>query len=323
MYVRTCYINSIWLSRICISKRVGNNSTALWIYDNHSGPDGLRLIENLRDPVTKKISCDIFGPEKNDAIFISLIIFNFILSFLTFFFLREYMQRIMRYLLLRKLSFLDDYQYIVCGSMNSYFIRLISAEFTQPIIEVQHGFIDDTYFLNKPSIFFARSQFGKRFAESRKIESMQIANDLKIPNYIRVKEVNYKCIIVYSKNPGGGCTKESLAEFECAIMDFSFEQKKKLKICLHPRDNILKFFLRHRSFKSLQYLFTKITEPKIVVTSMSSVLTTGTSIDDVVVNLILADPDNQAMLKYYDFISSTTLESFKASGVVNLNRRVE
>jgi hypothetical protein len=127
---------------------------------------------------------------------------------------------------------------VYTGNINSICLQGVNN-----IVEIQHGLLDDSYFKGRiPILFLARSKMSAKIYNIMRpqVPISIVSFDLSPPAIAYFKIKNNCEVHFYSKNPGGGISKEELSKLEnCLTKKFP-----NLILHLHPRDNLIKFLLR-------------------------------------------------------------------------------
>jgi hypothetical protein len=323
MSARQFYSYLVWMTRILTSLRQSTTGDALWLYDNFEGPDGFYLIKKMGGRVKKHVNYDIMGPQTNKYYFALYFIFSIFLMFPMIFTDQKKRERLIEDKFRSKFqAALINYKYIICGSTNSKFVELASKIAKSKIIEVQHGHPDPTYFERIPDLFFARSKYGYKLATCNGVDSIQIACDLNIPICKLEFRCNLDSCILFSKNEGGGCSRESLTKLERSVISWCNRTRRNLKIILHPRDNLFKFLLRHKSMSVLHYIFRRSAKQNIIISSMSTAIFSNSVVNDVIINIELGDLKNQRMAQFYSDIKATHITGIEDDANIFFNRRI-
>jgi hypothetical protein len=108
-------------------------------------------------------------------------------------------------------------------------------------------------------------------------------------------------LICYSKNPGGGCTAEALANFEQSAILLAKSLNLPFRLQIHPRDSWLKLVIRHRRLSIMKYLWSTVKMrcgPRLVVSSFSTALASETMAGDLLLNVRLSATDQITEAEY-------------------------
>lgn len=308
-----------------------SSKSALWIIDEKNSPGGYPIEESVCK-VAKELELDIirFDSKSNLAVFF----YNFFLNLPVIIKLRN-IDKFTQYIVKKELNKNNNIEYIITGSCNSFVASVIhNSSISVQIIEIQHGQIDESYIPVKADIFYSRSMQTKKLLKDLFPNSdiRNISSEFDIPKYNKRTLTNkdeIQEIYFWSKNPNGGISWRELVSLENEIFDLSKKLNVNLSLKIHPRDNALKFLIRHTFFNNkkkimrfiriLKILFTKKikhnvkktdTKNKILhISCFSTSLISEPKSNDYVLNIINTRP--QIVLETYSWLSNINLSNLK------------
>jgi hypothetical protein len=313
----------IWLWRLaCSSLQLdsdGHGRAAIWLFDTRDQPDGEILKKYVEEvAVLENLKLFSFGPRK---LTLSLLLHNFVRFFsvshlaVSSRFRDEFPNLIVK--ALSTATQLSQAEILLVGSIRGTFAKHSLRLFSQSCIwEIQHGFPNDSYFPLNVGRFFSRSAITspvvRRLAPG--VIVTEIAGDLTPPKgtLVTVNPTEVTSLVCFSKNPGGSCTWEELAQFERACMGIAARLKLPMFLRLHPRDNILKLFIRHRSLKPLRFALRprsdRLIGPRLIISAFSTALMTASRPGDLLTNVWLGSP-SPLTVEQYSWLPSYRVES--------------
>jgi len=279
----------VWFHRIhslSVTKQ-SQVCNSFWVYDNLGSPDGLPLIKSQLTNVSKLFPLCLLGPAPDlRTRFISA--FSALVSFVRFFFSCKQFDQYFNILLeQRLLPIVSNAQRIVLGSSRSTFGEFLINRCSAMFYEVQHGLPDSTYFHFSNVVFLARNSYSGYEALRSGCRVICIDSDLELPATKPGSSTSFIHFRLYSKNPGGGCQLSELTNFESKFIKWVQSQNGVPSIQLHPRDNFIKFVLRHRNPLLIRYLLRNKRVSRVVVGSATTALCSEARIGDGIVNFRL------------------------------------
>lgn len=286
---------------------------ALWVFDTRSAPDGYSM-HGLMTQLAQREGLRLFsfGPTADFS-------FTAIVQSIVNFWGPSIQDSVRRRI--KDAALECGAELYVVGSINGTFAKTLPK--ASSIWEVQHGLLDSSYFPIRAARFFTRSSTSyDLLASSVPLDKLTMLNeDLSPPQTVDGHIHEAKEIICYSKNPGGGCTTEALANFEQSAMLLAKRLNLPFRLQIHPRDNWLKLVIRHRRLSILKYVYTKMQMrcgSRLVVSSFSTALASETITGDLLLNVRLsaADPITEAEYGWLPAVSICALKNIEELSVV-------
>lgn len=261
---------------------------ALWVFDSQRGPDGYALRDMMLTLARReRLKLFSFGPRGDDR---TLDMEGLLKSFQP----ADSFKPRVRHQILEAAESCGARLFVV-GSKRGTFAAAIPVGATT--WEIQHGLLDPSYFPVEADRFFTRSKTSRALLETMQpdVSLTTLNDDLSPPATGPGNLDRVRMLVCYSKNPGGGCTPEALARFECAVVALAQRLRLPLQLKLHPRDSRWKLARRHRRFNMMRYL-SPVSEdftsgPRLVISSFSTALTTETCPGDLLLNVALSPPN--------------------------------
>ena len=176
--------------------------------------------------------------------------------------------------------------------------------------ELQHGCLDSSYFSSSrsPHYFHALNDKSKAIYNSNCFRSTVVISYGQVHSFAEDKLVwsNQKEIHLYSKNPGGQCSLESVQKLELFLLRYCHSKNIKLKIVIHPRDKLIKFLIRNKDYIFAAILSYIARSPKclndvIVVSSFSTALFDKVVSISSAINVNFGEHDEVQAEVYSDF----------------------
>lgn len=303
----------IWLWRLATSTLVQEFAEGmthvLWAFDTRNAPDGFSLRLLVGDLArVRRVTIWSFGPRGispgSVLRFIGWFQFAFTSKFPIIFqnlFIKEF----------HKAKIDSRACLTLSGSFNGTFGSLVRQKLSRnEMWELQHGFLDSSYFPVHAGTFFARSRLAKEMIESRHPEVIVeiVKADLDPPrgSFERLDCGQVTEVHCFSKNPGGGCTLLEVRELETFSAKLAQRLDAAFYLHLHPRDNALKLARRHRSLQILKSLANPRAggagRTRLIVSSFSTALVTQSVPGDLLVNVELSDRIEPERDRQYDWL---------------------
>lgn len=302
----------LWRASACAlrTERPDGNLGVLWIFDTRTAPDGYPL-----QPFAEGIAHDhglslwSFGPRKTS--------WTSAVRFMSWLMLALRPDFWRRFEALYG-SFLDHAlatsgaTAVLSGSYNGVFGSLARPRLARAQMwEVQHGFLDESYFPIHAGRFFARSELAMTMVRARHDDVLleRAPQDLNPPageiqplDRSLVREVH-----CFSKNPGGGCTAAELKEMEAFAASIADRLECPFHLHLHPRDSKAKLVARHRSLRMLTKLPRRNAHdhaaPRLLISSFSTALATRSRPGDLLLNVQASAAQNDLVrLEQYGWL---------------------
>jgi hypothetical protein len=215
---------------------------------------------------------------------------------------------------------------IFTSSFNSPIGRALKAMKKNTVsIEIQHGLLDKSYFPIEADLFYAISDQSHQICIKNGYKEKVRLLDNKIDTPAGSKELidikSIKKVILYSKNPGGGCSWKYLKKLELISSLFAKKIDADFELLLHPRDSIFKLLYRH-GFKYwvIKRSNNKNNNPKspvLVISSCSTSFISNTRPGDYCLNI---KPEFEDSIRdaIYSWIPSYSLEDLDCKDFINV-----
>lgn len=165
------------------------------------------------------------------------------------FYRRLSFRRILRNMIFKSNKLINNhkFEFAVFGENKGIHSQLIKNSLIfDKLVEVQHGALDESYFPIQSDIFVCRSSESCARVLDSTFTGILIQDvldfDVSFEKSLRSLD-SYSQYSFFSKNPGGGVSWANLARAESKI--FNRLSKKNIYLNVHPRDNFLKFCIRH------------------------------------------------------------------------------
>lgn len=198
---------------------------------------------------------------------------------------------------------------IFVGSSENHLLEFF--DFGKNILhELQHGCLDLSYFSSKrsPHYFHALNDHSKAIYKTNCVSNTVVISYGHVHTSASEKLVScdLKEIHLYSKNPGGQCTLESVQKLEHFLLKYCHSKNIKLKIFIHPRDRLIKFLIRNNNYIFTAFLSYIARSPKclngvLVVTSFSTALFDKVGSINRSINVDFGEHDEVQAEVYSDF----------------------
>ena len=308
----------------------GNNS-AVWYANSAHLPDGYNFNRmNIKKvAIDLKLNLKVLSPANFKTIFFSPIsLKNYLCNFLIEFILLNSRRDVEKRWKNKILSLTDnDENYsIFTSSFNSPLGRSFKATKKKSyLVEVQHGLLDQSYFPIEADIFYAISNESYRICinndDKNKIRLLDeiIGFPMGTIELIDARSINK--VILYSKNPGGGCSLKYLKKLESLSLRFAKKINADFILMPHPRDNILKQIYRHGfkywSFKSFNTKYNKSKSPTLIISSCSTALISQTKVGDYCLNI---NPESEDNIRdsMYSWIPGCSFQDLQKKDYINV-----
>jgi len=301
-----------WLWRLACSRVIyvcSGKTPAIWLYDTVDQPDGA-VLRSYAHSIARNTGLELseFGPSR-------LAFGNIIGTMDQFFSLVRYVaasdfDRQFSGLVIRILAQKTDFkkmEVVLVGSTKGTFAQAAIACADQAKIwEIQHGLLDPSYFPMLANRFFARSsssaELVRRLAPGVLVESFFDCLEPPIGAVVPLEHEDVLQLNCFSKNPGGGCTAQELAQFEADCAQYAQKQGWKFSLHLHPRDNIAKLLVRHKRLLPLCWAanayLPAVPTQRLIVSAYSSALISNSRTGDRLLNIRISAPDATILHEY-------------------------
>ena len=311
----------------------GNNS-AVWYTNSMNLPDGFNFnkMNVMKVAINLKLNLKVISPVDFKTIFFSPIsLINYLCNFLIEFILlnsRSDVEKRWKNKIL-SLNEIDENYSIFTSSFNSPLGRSFkAAKKNTYLIEIQHGLLDKSYFPIEADIFYAISNESYAVCinndDKNKIRLLDeiIGFPMGTIELIDARSINK--VILYSKNPGGGCSIKYLKKLESLSLYFAKKINADFIFMPHPRDSTLKQIYRHGikywSFRSYKTKYNKSKSPTLIISSCSTAFISKTRPGDYCLNINPEFEDNIRDLMY-SWIPSYSFQDLKKTDYINVFRK--